>query len=333
MFSLLRVLPTVRLPTTSLLYKQQLTLINTFASKPQKKVQAVKGKGKGKKEAPKKIEKTQKPSNNTEKLRKEKEKEKERLQKEKEKERLQKEKEKEKERLQKEKEKERLQKEKEKEKERLQKEKEKEKEKLQKGKEKEKEKLAKEKDKKEKEKEKEREKLEKVRAEKEQKKKEKAEKPKRPITAFFHYGIEARAAILKKDPSLKVTEVMKQIATQWGKLSADQKKKYEAQNQKGKEEYQKAVAKYKQTHPDPPKRPATAFFLFAQEARPALVKKNPNLKVSEVAKQLGVQWGKLTDDQKKVYQEKSTKNKAQYEKEKGSFEKLKAKIAGASASA
>jgi hypothetical protein len=46
---------------------------------------------------------------------------------------------------------------------------------------------------------------------------------------------------------------------------------------------------------DGPKRPPSAYFIFTKEKREDLVKKYPNLKVTEIAKKLGEQWKNLSD--------------------------------------
>jgi len=296
MLSLIRVLPKTRLPSTSLFLPNQI-LINTFASQPSK-----------------------------ERLAKEKAKEKERERKEREREKIAREKEREREKQEREKEKLRALREKQKaaaDKLKEKSQKEKEKEKIQK----EKEKAEREKEREKARKEKEQEKKNKEKEEKAQKKKEKAERPRRALSTYLLFSNSVRPAIKKSHPDLPVTKISQQIAAQWKSLSPDQKKKFEVQHLKAKEEHEKAMIKYKQTHPDPPKRPLSGYLLYTLDARPALVKKNPNLSVVEVAKQLGLQWSKLSDDQKKVYNDKSAQKKIPYEKEKAAYDKLKAKQA------
>jgi structure-specific recognition protein 1 len=64
-----------------------------------------------------------------------------------------------------------------------------------------------------------------------------------------------------------------------------------------------------------PKRSLSAYMLFSQDERPKILAKNKNLKITEVAKEIGSSWAKLSDSDKKKYQDKAAKNKAAYDKE------------------
>merc|ERR1712241_147257 len=68
--------------------------------------------------------------------------------------------------------------------------------------------------------------------------------------------------------------------------------------------------------PNAPKRPQTAFFLYAADFRAEVRSGLPDgSTVGEVAKELGRRWGELGDAEKSKYQEQAEKNKAQYEKD------------------
>lgn len=70
----------------------------------------------------------------------------------------------------------------------------------------------------------------------------------------------------------------------------------------------------------PPKRPPTAYFLWANDNRETLKKKHPNLKQTEIAKIAGQQWGKMTDAAKKKWVDLGEKAKAKYAKDKAAWE-------------
>ncbi|CAG5112977.1 Oidioi.mRNA.OKI2018_I69.chr2.g7131.t1.cds [Oikopleura dioica] len=68
--------------------------------------------------------------------------------------------------------------------------------------------------------------------------------------------------------------------------------------------------------PNAPKRPQTAFFLFAADHRPAAKKSLPEgARVSEVAKKLGVMWKEADAKTKEKYQSQAEENKAKYAEE------------------
>tara|TARA_Y100000389_G_C17316774_1_gene440891 strand:+ start:430 stop:825 length:396 start_codon:yes stop_codon:yes gene_type:complete len=73
------------------------------------------------------------------------------------------------------------------------------------------------------------------------------------------------------------------------------------------------------TDPNKPKRPKSAFLLFCDDERPKLIEKQKkNLKAGEkfnlgdIQKKLGSQWGKLSDDKKKKYNEQCETCKETY---------------------
>eukprot|EP00049_Salpingoeca_infusionum_P009442 m.158064 g.158064 ORF g.158064 m.158064 type:complete len:1255 (-) comp14337_c0_seq15:406-4170(-) len=64
------------------------------------------------------------------------------------------------------------------------------------------------------------------------------------------------------------------------------------------------------------KRPKSAFFLFLQDKRPALKKESPGLAPAEVAKQLGLVWNAMSDQDKEKYFVESAAENAKYTMEK-----------------
>jgi len=77
----------------------------------------------------------------------------------------------------------------------------------------------------------------------------------------------------------------------------------------------------KKVKKDGPKRALSAFFIFSNEKRSAIAKSHPEWKVSDVAKELGQQWGRCAD--KKKYEALASKDKERYAKEKAAFGKKK----------
>ena len=52
---------------------------------------------------------------------------------------------------------------------------------------------------------------------------------------------------------------------------------------------------------DKPKRAPGPYFFFCKAQRPKIIAKNPNFTFGEVGKELGAQWKKLSDAEKKKY--------------------------------
>lgn len=71
--------------------------------------------------------------------------------------------------------------------------------------------------------------------------------------------------------------------------------------------------------PNKPKRPKSAFLLFCDDERPKLIEKQKkNLKSGEkfnlgdIQKKLGTQWGKLSEEKKKKYNDECEQHKETY---------------------
>jgi len=64
-----------------------------------------------------------------------------------------------------------------------------------------------------------------------------------------------------------------------------------------------------------PKKPQSAYFLFANDRRPRLREAHPDKKITDVAKMLGEEWKKMPEAEKKPWDEMAKKKKAQYDKE------------------
>ena len=76
--------------------------------------------------------------------------------------------------------------------------------------------------------------------------------------------------------------------------------------------------------PNAPKRPQTAFFLFSGENREAAKAVLPEgARVGDVAKQLGIMWAAVTDEDKKKFQAQAEVNKGQYEKDMAEYNNRK----------
>lgn len=181
--------------------------------------------------------------------------------------------------------------------------------------------------------------------------------PKRPMSVYMLYCNSKRAMVDKKHPNLKMTEKAGILAKLWNNATAGDKKKFEGQNKQSKAKYAKVLAKYQKTpeyaafqdkgkviallkevckkhkmtaprgkktkfpsDPNAPKRSLSGFFLWANENRPALLKKKKN-DVAAVGKALGAGWQSLGSDVKAKFQAKAEKGKAVYQKKLNAYKK------------
>ena len=71
--------------------------------------------------------------------------------------------------------------------------------------------------------------------------------------------------------------------------------------------------------PNAPKRALSAYMFFAKDQRANILKKNPTFGVTDVAKELGVQWKKLCDKSK--YEAEAAKDQVRYEAARKKYQK------------
>ncbi|CBQ71429.1 related to NHP6B-nonhistone chromosomal protein [Sporisorium reilianum SRZ2] len=72
--------------------------------------------------------------------------------------------------------------------------------------------------------------------------------------------------------------------------------------------------------PDAPKRPPSAYLLFQNEVRQEIRKKHPGMPYSEVLGKVSEAWKALTDEQRRVYQDKTTENMVTWNQQKKDHE-------------
>merc|ERR1711964_191056 len=77
----------------------------------------------------------------------------------------------------------------------------------------------------------------------------------------------------------------------------------------------KAKKAKKMKDPHGPKRPTSAYFLFAAEVRPEVVETMEGSSITEVGKKLGEMWRNLSDEEKSKYIETANELKAEYKEE------------------
>merc|ERR1711964_309300 len=61
-----------------------------------------------------------------------------------------------------------------------------------------------------------------------------------------------------------------------------------------------------------PKRPTTAFFIFANEIRAEVKENNPGASIGQIGKILGVRWAALAEERKASYKAQNQKEKEIY---------------------
>jgi len=176
--------------------------------------------------------------------------------------------------------------------------------------------------------------------------------PKKPLSSYFMFTRDRRSALKASQPDAKITELTKIIAVEWKALDAATKEKYAAEAAQAKaqyavkwSEYQKTaefgkytlqlaawkaqrgeadaktsakggVSNFKPTKKPKdakaPKRPQTGFFLFAAAERAAVKAAQPELKVTQISKELGRRWQALSAEEKAPFEAQAAAAKEAY---------------------
>jgi hypothetical protein len=82
-----------------------------------------------------------------------------------------------------------------------------------------------------------------------------------------------------------------------------------------KEKATKEKKEKKAKDPNAPKKPMGAYMWFCKDKREDVKKAHPEWGVADIGKELGALWKKVTDKEKKKYEEQAAKDKERYEKE------------------
>jgi len=161
------------------------------------------------------------------------------------------------------------------------------------------------------------------------KKKKDPSAPKRPRSAYLYYCEAERAAVLKKHPDYKITDVSKELGPAWQKLSAKAKAKYEKLAAQDKQRYDAEMASYtpppprdaspkrkagkaKKAPKDPnaPKKPKNAFLFFSDAKRADIRSAHPDYKITDVSRELGSLWKSMSAAQRAPFEKQAQAAKA-----------------------
>jgi len=177
--------------------------------------------------------------------------------------------------------------------------------------------------------------------------------PKRPKSSYLFFCEDKRVLVKEAEPELKATEVTSKLGQLWKALSEKQKQKYVKKAEQAKEDYNEEMKSYvrpsdeelakleaskpkrkgskgsngkgKSKESGAPKRPMTAFLLFSMEKREEVKADNPELKGTDISKELGRMWkDDFADTESRAkWVEQAEKEKERYKKEMESFNESK----------
>merc|ERR1719204_2512815 len=171
--------------------------------------------------------------------------------------------------------------------------------------------------------------------------------PKRPLSAYMLWMASVREEVAEQHPNYSITDVAKKLGKMWKSVTDKEKEQYISQASALKAAYvkkmekykasssyakhQKALAEYKakaqrkpfKKDPNAPKRPLSGYMIFVNAVRDKVVNDNPDMKVTDVLREIGGMWRDLSESDKQFYQAKAVKLKAKYEMELEAYQKTR----------
>jgi hypothetical protein len=137
--------------------------------------------------------------------------------------------------------------------------------------------------------------------------------PKRPKSSYIIFCGAKRDEIKKKNPEMKATEITKKLGEMWKALNDKQKKKYVDDANKDKERYEGEMNEYvpsegfekKNKKKSKAKRAPSGYIIFCGDKREEVKAENPEMKATEITKELGRLWKELSQEEKDEYNQRS----------------------------
>lgn len=174
--------------------------------------------------------------------------------------------------------------------------------------------------------------------------------PKAALSSYFIFVNEHRDQVKEKNPNWKLTQVLSEVGAMWKALSDDEKARYQKLADEDKKRFDADMEAYlakggsvfkrggkatkgkrakKEKDPNAPKRAMSAYFYFAGDYRT----KHAGVPAKQQMSEAGAAWGKMSEEEKKPYEELAAKDRQRYEAERAAQGGAKASgTAAASAS-
>ena len=132
------------------------------------------------------------------------------------------------------------------------------------------------------------------------------------MNPYIVFSMEKRKELIAENPSMKsdIGGVSKLIGKAWKELSAAEKEKYskkgasmktKKKSKKSKKTKVSDDVEVKKTRKSGKKRALSGFMKFCQKERASVMKENPDIKFTEVGKELGKRWQALSEGEKKKF--------------------------------
>lgn len=172
-----------------------------------------------------------------------------------------------------------------------------------------------------------------------QKRKKDANAPKQAKSSYMYFTEKERQKIVKENPGMKQPEIFKELGKHWSALSDKEKKPFDKLHDKDKARFDEEMKTYvppapeiqgdadgaaggkdgktkrQKRDPNAPKNALNPYLCFVMHARndPNIVPKDTEPK--ETMKIIGAAWSKLSEDDRKLFEDRSAKDKVRYSEE------------------
>lgn len=130
---------------------------------------------------------------------------------------------------------------------------------------------------------------------------------------FYSKNYKSIASDMKTDENFKVTDALKEAKKRFDNLSEEELQLYNVLAEQDQIRYQEEKKKYdsvKKAHK--PHRILSSYMRFFKKVRPEIVKANPDMKITEVAKAIGEKWRGLSEAEKRPWVQEYEKEKKEY---------------------
>jgi len=165
-------------------------------------------------------------------------------------------------------------------------------------------------------------------------------KPKGAKSAYIFFVESERADQESRGEQLAFSEFSRQCGVRWAQLTAAEKMPFIKMSGHDRTRYEGEMSTYippphfpgdsdsdneergmgggskkrkKKKDPNAPKRPLSAYFVYAGHVRPGIRAENPSLPITQVATMIGQKWRDLDAEGRKQFEEEAGKDKQRYE--------------------
>eukprot|EP00347_Sterkiella_histriomuscorum_P016326 403353616 len=151
--------------------------------------------------------------------------------------------------------------------------------------------------------------------------------PKKVLSPYVIFVKEERPKMMMDKNTVNFKEIMSLLGQRWKEMSEDEKLPYRQKSEEDRSRHSDESKKYlEKKHNEmhskevrrgkngQPKKPRTAYQIFAHVIRKKLKIKKPHANDSDISKAVTIEWAKLSGDQKRFYHEEAKLDKEKYEK-------------------